>query len=116
MNLVVLTNGNGPIALIERGTYLEKTDNSKKDVGIIDKLYSCDLDRDLQIKLVRCWPCLMKCLIWPFLPKSLVVGNLESILCLQTVMCFAGHWMSPFAKCLLDWPGRVLFAKHVAKL
>lgn len=32
----------------------------------MDKLCSCGLDGDLQIKLVRCWPCLSKCLLWPF--------------------------------------------------
>lgn len=84
----------------------------------MDKLCSCGLDRKLQIKLDRCWPCLRKCLICPFPPKPLVVGIWDYIPCHcpQTVMYLAGHQMSPFAKGLLAWPGRVLFDKHVATL
>lgn len=77
-------------------------------MGRMDKLCSYGLDGELQIKLVRCWPGLRKCLTWPFPSKPLVVGKLESILCPQTLMCFAGHQMPPFAQCLLVWPGGVL--------
>lgn len=83
----------------------------------MDKLCSCGLDRKLQIKLVRCWPCLRKCLVWPFPPKPLVAGRWEYIPCHchQTVMYPAGHQMSPFAKGLLAWPGRVLLDKHLPR-
>lgn len=73
----------------------------------MDNLCSYGLDRKLQIKLVRCWPCLRECLVWPFPPRPLVVGSWEYLPCHcpQTVMHPAGHQMSPLAKGLLAWPG-----------
>lgn len=96
----------GLIAHKEESTYLEIL-VTRKDKEVMDKLCSCGLDRDFQIKLVRCQPCMRKCLVWPFPCKPLAVGSLEPALCLcpQTEMRFTGH------RCLLVWSDRVLFTR-----
>lgn len=96
VNLVFLAHG--PIALIEQGTYPVKTDNSKRDgsYGQAVFLWPGEKSRNYTGYL-------SKCLILPFPPKPLMAGDLEStlFLCPQTMMCLAGHWKPPFAKCLL---------------
>lgn len=47
----------GLLGFTDQGTYPVKTSNSKEEMGMLDKLCSCSLHTDVQIKLLRCWPC-----------------------------------------------------------